>query len=91
MPVTDDDLYLVWSNEHRGWWKLGFAGYSAGLSDAARMSRKEAIAVCRRAIPQSNHLGQIAEIPVRLDDVDDFLGKETPPAAILWGTEDMVR
>lgn len=34
--------WLIWSNEHKAWWKAGKRGYTATLSQAARMTFEEA-------------------------------------------------
>ena len=44
--MSDDDIYVVWSNEHRGWWKKGQFGYTDKLADAERYSRNGALNVC---------------------------------------------
>jgi len=77
MTTTTDprstDIYLVWSNEHVGWWKPGGYGYSTALEDAGHFTRERAIDISRRAIPGSSSLGMLPEIPVRLLDLADML------------------
>lgn len=68
-----DDIYLVWSNEHKAWWGPAYHGYVEGLRKAGRYTRSQALAICRDAIPTAMHVGIISEIPVRLVDVVDFL------------------
>lgn len=80
-----DDVYLVWSNEHIGWWRPGSRGYTRGLDLAGRYSRDEALHICRAAIPQAAHIGVISEIPVRLADVEEFLANQMIPRAIRRG------
>jgi hypothetical protein len=70
--VTEPD-YLVWSNEHGRWWGPGHRGYVKSMRRAGRYSRAEALAICRGALGTAGHLGMLAEIPVRLDDVQEFL------------------
>jgi hypothetical protein len=85
MP-DDDDSYLVWSNEHRGWWRAaGKRGYATGLRGAGRFSREAALSICRGAILQSAHVGSISEVPVRAADVNEFLSAQLIPDAILEG------
>jgi hypothetical protein len=74
--------YLVWSNEHRAWWRGGW-GYSTALPKAGRYTREEALDICRRAIPTAAHIGAIAEVPVRFDDIADVLRDQVVPPAIL--------
>lgn len=85
MPDTAEDQYLVWSNEHRGWWGPGRCGYTPGISNAGRYTREQAIEICQDAIPTAMHVGTISEIPVRAVDVTDFLKGQMIPAAILFG------
>ena len=66
------DEYLIWSNEHRGWWREGSRGYTRGLRDAERFDREVALRTCRDAIPTARHIGYISEIPVRLADIKAF-------------------
>lgn len=69
-------MYLIWSNEHRAWWGPGECGYVPQLSKAGRYTRERAIDICRNALGTAGHLGQLgqlAEIPVRLEDVKEFL------------------
>ena len=81
------DIYLIWSNEHRGWWRHGCRGYTPGLANAGRYSRIEALDICRGAIPTATYIGMISEIPVRLADVEEFLKGHTVPQAIMPGAE----
>jgi hypothetical protein len=74
--------YLVWSNEHRGWWCAGSSGYSIALPKAGRYTREQAIDICRRALPTAMHIGMISELPVRLDDIADILRDQPVPGAI---------
>jgi hypothetical protein len=75
--------YLVWSNEHRAWWRAGSYGYSTALPKAGRYTREEALEICRRALPTAMHIGAIAEVPVRLDDMADILRDQIVPGAII--------
>lgn len=82
--MTEHEVYLIWSNEHRAWWGPGGRGYGTGLDGAGHYSRDKALAICRTAIPQAAHVGGIAEIPVRLADVQAFLdGQERIPDVIM--------
>lgn len=77
--------YLVWSNEHDGWWKSGGWGYATGLADAGLFTREEALLICRNALPTAGHLGRISEIPVRLADVEEFIKGAIVPACVVRG------
>jgi hypothetical protein len=78
-----DDVYLIWSNEHRAWWGPGRCGYDRHLSMAGRYTRAQAVEICRDAIPTAMHIGMISEIPVRLEDVHAFLEGGMIPAGVL--------
>lgn len=82
--MSDDaDVYVVWSNEHSGWWRAGARGYSRALPKAARYTREHALRICREAIPTAAHIGMISEIPVRLADLNAVLHDQLVPAAIM--------
>lgn len=81
--MTEPGIYLVWSNEHRGWWRQGSFGYSADMRKAGRFSREEALDICWKAIPSAAHIGLISEITVRLADMEEFLSGRVVPAAIM--------
>lgn len=71
-PMTDN--YLIWSNEHRAWWRAGRMGYTRRLKEAGVYSRDEALKICRDAIPgTAGRLGMLPEIPVRVSDFDDIV------------------
>ena len=83
--ASEQREYLVWSNEHRGWWKGNCHGYAPGLRGASRFTRAEAPEICRRAIAQAAHVGTTSELPVRVEDIDEFLSSRMAPAAIMDG------
>lgn len=41
--------YLIWSNEHRAWWRPGHSGYTNHVSAAGRYNDKEALEICNGA------------------------------------------
>jgi len=70
-----EDIYLIWSNEHAGWWGPGGAGYTRKLSQAGRYSQTEALRIVVRAIPGTAHVhAMLPELPVRLADVQAAQG-----------------
>lgn len=60
--------YLIWSNEHRAWWKGGEAGYTTRISEAGHYTRGRAIEICSNALFGSKP-GLPNELPVSIDDV----------------------
>lgn len=82
-----EDEYLVWSNEHRAWWRPGRCGYSVGLMGAGKYSRADALAICRDAIPSAANVGLISEIPVRYADVNEFLTGQFMPSCVMTGEQ----
>jgi hypothetical protein len=44
-----DAKYLIWSNEHRAWWRPSHAGYTCLIEGAGRYSRAEAERICQNA------------------------------------------
>jgi hypothetical protein len=81
---SDDDVYLVWSNEY-GWARPHGWGWSFGLEDAAHFSRADALELCRKGLGRSPPLGRIAKLPIRLADVQEFLAGQDVPAEVMKG------
>jgi len=55
--------FLIWSEEHGGWWKPGRSGYTRSMEEAGRYSEDDAILIvwlANRYLP----LGQINEVLV---------------------------
>lgn len=42
-------LYLIWSNEHRAWWRADSLGYTIDLATAGRYPRAAAVSIAARA------------------------------------------
>lgn len=61
------DLYLIWSNEHRAWWRPRGRGYTMQLEKAGRYSREDAIKHCR--VRDQEPGVPLPELPIREDDV----------------------
>ena len=78
-----DEIYLVWSNEHAGWWKAGGWGYDPGFLLAGQFTRAEAIEICRKALPTALSIGTISEIPIRLADMTAMLDGQMIPEGVL--------
>jgi hypothetical protein len=77
-----DPTMLIWSNEHRAWWLPNRCGYSPHVTKAGGYSYSAAVHICRNAIPQSMHVGIVAELPVHANDVKAFLNGQLVPQAI---------
>jgi hypothetical protein len=43
------ERYLIWSMEHRGWWKGNRHGYTTRTDKAGQFSFEEAKAICENA------------------------------------------
>jgi hypothetical protein len=69
----DNRVYLIWSNEHRGWWAPHERGYVARIEEAGRYTRESAREICVRAMPGRRGAEPLREIPVPLEDVTVIL------------------
>lgn len=75
------DQYLVWSNEHRAWWRPNSAGYTRFVESAGRYSRAEAIDIARGARNGWPKGGGIpCEIAVSETDVIETMQPARSPA-----------
>lgn len=73
--VAEPSAYLVWSNEHRAWWRPKSAGYTVFLDTAGRYSREEAVRICRNARGGWRPGEPPPEVPVReVDAVESQRG-----------------
>ncbi len=65
------DNYLIWSNEHRAWWRPNARGYTLQLEKAGRYSRDEALKHCRvrDQVPGE----PLPELPIRESDLCETL------------------
>lgn len=77
MPVASGtspypvDAYLIWSNQHRAWWRADARGYTAHLDAAGRYSRDQALAHCRG---RDQECGQpLPELPIRVADIFEVI------------------
>ncbi len=71
--MSNERDYLIWSHEHRGWWRPG-NGYTPRLSEAGRFTRDRALKICAEAMPgQADRTGMLPELPVRLADLEAFI------------------
>jgi hypothetical protein len=44
-----EQQFLIWSNEHRMWWRAGHLGYTSLIRHAGRYARAEAKSICTQA------------------------------------------
>lgn len=49
IAATMIDPFLVWSNQHRAWWRQDSAGYATDIREAGHYSREEAISISGKA------------------------------------------
>lgn len=61
--------YVVWSNEHRAWWRAGSAGYTRRVEKAGRYTRDEALAISFRGRNGWEPDSLPDEIAVRVEDL----------------------
>ncbi len=63
--------YLIWSNEHRLWWRHDSCGYTSNVNDAGWYSREEAIRICATARDGWRNGFPPPEIPISLADATE--------------------
>lgn len=44
--ATATDKWIIWSNEHRAYWRPDSCGYTRRIDDAGRYSYEEARSIC---------------------------------------------
>ena len=64
------ETYLIWSIEHRAWWRPGRMGYTIWLDAAGVYSRDEAMQIVDDATMDWSR-GAPNEVPVRIADLPD--------------------
>lgn len=69
------DLYLIWSDEHRAWWRPGSRGYTRHVKTAGRYSRDAAMKLCRDAQAGLDPNDPAPELPVRAVDALECEGR----------------
>jgi hypothetical protein len=74
--MNDEEKFLVWSNEHRAWWRPNSAGYTTNLADAGHYNREDAIKICAHSRDGWHSRVIPSEIPVRLDDVQEAAARD---------------
>jgi len=74
------DKYLVWSNEHRAWWRPDRMGYTPLVSEAGTYTREQAIQICVGAYNGWQSECAPYEVPVRLSDAIECCERVTRTA-----------
>jgi hypothetical protein len=69
-----DDLYYIWSNQHKGWWGPDHCGYYRRIANAGRYTEAEATRIAFSALPRKPGI-PFNELPVKCQHVDDMLAK----------------
>jgi hypothetical protein len=72
--MNDDVLHVIWSIEHRGWWKPGGWGYTPTLQHAGRYTQAEAARIVAKA-----NIVRVEEFAVPLTEAARWLAA-LPPA-----------
>lgn len=72
--LSPEEEYLVWSNEHKAWWRPNNAGYTKSSKAAGRYTRAEALDISRRARNGwIKHDSTPDDLPIRVSDVPEDL------------------
>jgi hypothetical protein len=71
------ERYVIWSEEHGGWWIAGGCGYTRRLVDAGRFSHEEALGIEAQANMFSKDLMEVAIVDPVAQMGADPAGPET--------------
>lgn len=63
-------MYLIWSNQHRAWWRPNSQGYTTHLLSAGRYEKAEALSICSMGRDGWRDKEPPDEIPVRVEDAE---------------------
>ena len=69
--------YVIWSNEHRTWWRANSQGYTIDLAAAGRYTRAEAISIASGSRDGWGPRRVPDEIALPLADAEEMLAKAT--------------
>lgn len=70
VPVKPERAdYLVWSNEHRAWWRANSQGYARSILEAGRYTRAEAVDIADKSRNGWKLDGRPDEIAVAIADL----------------------
>lgn len=88
----DQPQWIIWSNEHRAWWRPGRMGYTTLTHEAGRYHKIDATRIIeqsnaapRRAIP--NEVMVLAPLPETATDVINRILEKS--LKVLWEEKDM--
>lgn len=70
--------YVIWSNEHRAWWRANSCGYSVNIMGAGLYEKDEAEKICRCAAERHEEMHPAAEALTRAT-------KDWATNATIWG------
>ncbi len=76
-----EDKYVVWSHEHRAWWRSNSAGYTTALTRAGVYSRDDAISISHRARDRWEQDRIPNELPIRVSDLPEWAIRILAPEA----------
>lgn len=62
-------MFLIWSNEHRAWWRPHRAGYTQCIQQAGIYSGKDAMQIVSDATLRWMEAPK--EVPVRVEDLPE--------------------
>lgn len=60
-------MYLIWSNEHRAWWKPNSCGYTTNIIEAGTYSQVQMAEIVQGATFDWTEAPN--EVPVRVSDI----------------------
>ncbi len=70
--------YVIWSNEHRCWWRSNECGYTIHLEQAGRYTRDEALGISVGARGGRRFNANPSEVPILYDDAVVFWPDDKP-------------
>lgn len=65
-PDMAGRVWLIWSNEHRAWWRANGQGYTATVADAGRYTLHEGKNICHEAGTMDMYPNATTQIPAEV-------------------------
>lgn len=85
MDILTDNVWLVWSHEHGGWWKPSDWGYTPRAEEAGRYSYRDALKRCE-GVGTDRHGAPNEVISPSPELIEYMLNADVGPLeAIAWG------